>query len=152
MINISHNYAKKVPLSWMPFVDYCPLVWHFCSKKLTNKMEWIQHRALQFLHNDYDSDYNTLLKKSDKCLVEVRRLRTMALELFKSLSDDLNTSFKKNLFNKRNNINRRTNDFIIHTRNSVTFGSEFEMLRTTYLENSSWKYERNNFEKNFKIY
>ena len=71
----------------------------------------------------------------------------MALELFKSLTDDLNTSFKKNLFNKRNNINRRKNDFIIHTRNSVTFGSEFEMLRTTYLKNSSWKYERNNFEK-----
>ena len=76
----------------------------------------------------------------------------MALELFKSLSDDLNTSFMKNLFNKRNNINRRKNYFIIHTRNSVTSGSEFEMLRTTYLENSSWKYERNNFEKFFKIY
>ena len=46
---------------------YCPLVWHFCSKKSLNKIETIQHRALQVLHNDNDSDYNTLLKKSDKC-------------------------------------------------------------------------------------
>ena len=102
--------------------NYCPLVWHFCSKKSMNKIERIQYRALQFLHNDYDSDYNTLLKKSDKCSIEVRRLRTMALEVFKSLND-LNPSFMKTLFDKRNNTNRRKHDLIIHTRNSVTFGS-----------------------------
>ena len=28
--------------------------------------------ALRFLHNDYDSDCNTLLKKSDKCSMEVQ--------------------------------------------------------------------------------
>ena len=65
--------------------NYCPLVWrHFCSKKSMNKIERIQSRALQFLHNDYDSDYNTLLKKSHKCSTEVRRLRTIALEILKS--------------------------------------------------------------------
>ena len=42
---------------------------------------------------------------------------------FKSLND-LNPSFIKNLFNKRNNINRRKkNDLINHTRNSVTLRS-----------------------------
>ena len=46
----------------------------------------------------------------------------MALEIFKSL-DDLNPLFMKELFNKRNNVNRRKNDLIIHTRNTVTFGS-----------------------------
>ena len=59
----------------------------FCSKKSMNKIERIQYRALQFLHNDYDSGYNTLLKKSDKCSMEVRRLRPMDLEIFKSLND-----------------------------------------------------------------
>ena len=87
-----------------------------------NKIERIQYRALQFLHNDYDSNYNTLQKKSDKCSMEVWRLRTMALEIFKSL-DDLNPLFMKELFNKRNNVNRRKNDLIIHTQNTVTFGS-----------------------------
>ena len=94
---------------------YCPLVWYICSKKSMNKIKIIQYRALQFLHNDYNSDYNTLLKKPDKCSMEVRRRRTMALEIFKSLND-LNPSFMKNLFNKRNNINRRKNDLLIHTQ------------------------------------
>ena len=102
--------------------NYCPLVWHFCSKKSMNKIERIQYRALQFLHNDYNSDYNTLLKKSDKCSMEVRRLRTIASKIFKSLND-LNPLFIKELLNKRNNVNRRKNDLIIYTRNTVTFGS-----------------------------
>ena len=83
-----------------------PLYVIFCSKESMNKMERIQDRALQFLHNDYDSDYNTLLKKSDKCSMEIPRLRTIALEIFKYLND-LNPSFIKNLFNKINNINRK---------------------------------------------
>ena len=53
--------------------------------------------------------------------MEVRRLRMMALEIFKGLND-LNPSFMKTLFNKRNNVIRRKRNLIIHTRNSVTFG------------------------------
>ena len=64
--------------------------------------------------------HNTLLKKSDKCSMEVRRLRTMALEFFKNLND-LNLSFIKELFNKRNYVNRRKKDLIIHTRYTVKF-------------------------------
>ena len=46
----------------------------------------------------------------------------MALEIFRSLND-LNPSFIIELFNKRNNVNRRKNDLITHTRNTVTFAS-----------------------------
>ena len=103
--------------------NYCPLVWHFCSKKSMNKQERIQYRALQFLCNDYDSDYNTLLKKSDKCSMEVRSLgNRMALEIFKSFND-LKPSFMKNYLAKESNINRRKNDLIIHKRKTVMHGS-----------------------------
>ena len=54
--------------------------------------------------------------------MEVWRLRTMALEIFRNLND-LNPSFIIELFNKRNNVNRRKNDLITHTRNTVTFAS-----------------------------
>ena len=101
--------------------NYCPLVWHFCSKASMKKIEKIQYRALQFLYNDYESEYSVLLQKSDKCSMEVRRLRTMALEIFKSLNN-LNPLFMKDLFSKRQNTNRRKNDLIIPTRNSVIFG------------------------------
>ena len=46
--------------------NYCPLVWHFCTKERTYKIENIHKRALRFLLNDYDSDYNTLLEKQKK--------------------------------------------------------------------------------------
>ena len=74
--------------------NYCPLVWHFCSKNSLNKIENIQKRALRFLLNNYESDYKTLLKKSNKCTMEVKRLRTLALETFKTLND-LNPGFMK---------------------------------------------------------
>ena len=80
--------------------NYCPLVWHFCSKSSRNKIENIQKRVLRFLLNDYDSDYNTLLQKSNKCTMEIRRIRTLALETFKTIND-FNPSFMKNLFKKR---------------------------------------------------
>ena len=67
--------------------------------------------------------------------MEVRRLKTMALEIFKSLKD-LNLSFMKKLFNKRNNINRRKNDLIIHTRNTVTFGGNGLRCLGSYIWNT----------------
>ena len=103
--------------------NYCPLVWHFCSKKSMNKKERIQYRGLQFLCNDYDSDYNTLLKKSDKCSMEAQSLgNRMALEIFKRFND-LKPSFMKNYLAKESNINRRKNDLIIHIRKTVMHGS-----------------------------
>ena len=42
---------------------------------------------------------------------------------FRNFLNNLNPSFMINLFNKKNNINKRKHDLIIDTRNSVTFGS-----------------------------
>ena len=44
--------------------NYCPLVWCFCSQKLMNKIEKIQYRALHFINNHYDYDYNTFFKRN----------------------------------------------------------------------------------------
>ena len=41
--------------------NYCPLVWHFCSKSSTDKMEKLQHRVLRFVFNDFSSSYEALL-------------------------------------------------------------------------------------------
>ena len=39
--------------------NYCPLVWHFSSRKSINKIENIQKRALRFLLNDYSWLWNS---------------------------------------------------------------------------------------------
>ena len=65
---------------------YCPRVWHYCSSKSLKKIEKIQDRALRILYNDSPSDNNQLLNKSSKASMEVKRLRNLALEIFKTFA------------------------------------------------------------------
>ena len=65
--------------------NYCPLVWMFCSAKLKQKQENIQKRALRFLYNDDESTYEELLHKAKKPTIEIRKLRTLATEIFKTI-------------------------------------------------------------------
>ena len=77
--------------------NYCPLVWLFCDSKSTIKQERIQKRALRFLFNDYESDYEHLLVRANKPTIEVRKLRNLATEIFKTLNE-LNPIFMKDIF------------------------------------------------------
>ena len=65
--------------------NFCPLSWHFCSEANTNKIEKIQERALRFIYNDYNSTYENLLIVSKLPTLKVRKLRTMAIEVYKIL-------------------------------------------------------------------
>ena len=53
--------------------------------------------------------------------MEVRRLRTLALETIKTLND-LNRAFMKNLFEKREVSKRSKNNLEIPNQNTVTYG------------------------------
>jgi hypothetical protein len=68
--------------------SFCPLSWHFCSEANTNKIEKIQERALRFIYNDYNSTYENLLIVSKLPTLKVRRLRTMAIEVYKILHQE----------------------------------------------------------------
>ena len=71
---------------------------HFCLKLYQNMIEKIQYRCLQLLTNDFDSDYKLLLEKTKTPTMETKRIRTIALEIFKTLND-LNPNFMKDIFN-----------------------------------------------------
>ena len=45
----------------------CPLVWFFCSRKINNRMNRIQERALRIVYKDYVSTFAQLLEK-DSCI------------------------------------------------------------------------------------
>ena len=100
-----------------------PLVWHFCSCKSSQKTEKIQLRCLRIISNDYFSDYQTLLKLSQKPSVEIKRLRKLALEIFKT-KKVLNLSFIKSIFSAKLNARVRPNDILVKTCKSVTFGDK----------------------------
>ena len=63
--------------------NYCPVVWHFCGESNTKKMEKIQERALRFIYEDFNSDYDTFLLMSGLPSLKIRRLRMMAISIFK---------------------------------------------------------------------
>ena len=88
--------AKKVLIESfiMSNFNYCPLVWMFCNSKLKRIQENIQKRALRFLLNDYESNYEQLLEKSNKSTIEIRNLQTLATEIFKTINN-LNAPYMK---------------------------------------------------------
>ena len=103
--------------------NYCPLVWNFCLSKSLNKIEKIQERALRLLHNNFTSDYSELLNKSGKPSMEVKRLRTLALEIFKTLNN-LNPDYMKEIFFKTTNLTHRPFDIKVNQNNSTKRGQK----------------------------
>ena len=82
------HYFRVWSLVTPRLMSFCnPLVWHFCGEENTKKIKKIQERALRFIYQDYASSSDTLLNKSQLPSLRVRRLRAIALEAFKILSN-----------------------------------------------------------------
>ena len=60
------------------------------------KIEKIQERCLQIILDDHKSNYDALLHKSGKSTMNVKRLRNLAIEIFKTLNNQ-NPSFTRDL-------------------------------------------------------
>ena len=57
----------------------------FSSAKSLNKVESLQKRVLRFLYDNYDSSYESLLKLAGRNTMNVNRLRSLCIEIFKTL-------------------------------------------------------------------
>ena len=69
------------------------------------KFEDIPKHTLQFVFNDCSSDYKSLINQSNKCTMEVRRIRVLPLEVFHSVNQlkpvHMKTLFEENVNSKR---------------------------------------------------
>ena len=103
--------------------NYCPLVWHFCGKENSEKLEKINYRALRILYRDFTSSYEQLLSRSDTTTVEKSRLRSMTLEVFKCIKS-LGPPCLRDMFTiKPLEYNMRNSTKLWQpTRRSTTFG------------------------------
>ena len=63
--------------------NYCPIVWYFCSCESSLKIEE-KSKTLPVL-DDYESDYGNLFKKNGTTTTEIKRLRTLPTEMFKTI-------------------------------------------------------------------
>ena len=93
---------KKILINsyFMANFSSCPLVQIISSAVSLKKTENLQKRALRFLYKSYNTSYENLLLKSVFSSMNVKRLRTLCIEIFKTLNN-LNTSFMKEIFSFR---------------------------------------------------
>ena len=63
---------------------YCPLVWFFCSRKINNRINRIQERALRIVYKDYVSTFAQLREKDSSVSIHIRNLQILAAEIFKA--------------------------------------------------------------------
>ena len=54
------------------------------------------------IHNDYDSNYETLLKINRISTMQIKRIKQLAIEIFKTVNN-LNPDFMKNIFTSKQN-------------------------------------------------
>ena len=104
--------------------NYCPLVWHFCGKGATHKIEKIHERAQRFVHNDYTSEYTDILKKSNTTTLYVKRVRIIAQEVYKALND-LSPKYTQELVRYRHSkypTRQSSTDIYVPRVNQVKFG------------------------------
>ncbi len=78
--------------------NYYPIIWHFCGKVSSKKIEKIQESALRFMLKDQISTYEQFLEKCNYATLHIRHLRILSTEVFKFLNN-LNPSFMKDMFN-----------------------------------------------------
>ena len=108
--------------------NYCPLVWYFSSCKALGKIENIHKRCLRMTHNDYDSDYETLLKSSGTPTMQIKRIKQLAIEIFKTVND-LNPDFMKNIFTRKQNAPVCPHDLLVRNHKTLTYADKsFKIL------------------------
>ena len=73
------------------------MVWHFCLKRDSDKLEKLNERALRSVFQDKENDYRYLLNKVDKTALYNHRFQNIATLIYKALNN-IAPSYIKDLF------------------------------------------------------
>ena len=65
----------------------CPIIWHFCSKVNTEKLEKLQYRCLKIVFDCYGSSYEELLTRANLPALHLGRPRTIVLKTTKCINN-----------------------------------------------------------------
>ena len=127
---------------------------HFSTIKSIENIKNIHKRCLRLALNDYESDCKTLLDKSGKESIKVRRIKTLTIEIFKTVNE-LNPNFMKNVFTPKADSRVRPFDLLVKNRNTEKYGSKRLMtqlpkIKNTLTENTEKETSLSKFKEYFK--
>ena len=80
---------------------YSLLVWMCCHKTSDNRINHLHQRALRTVYNDNVSTFEKLLEKDNSVTIQVRNLRLLAIELYKT-KENLAASIMHGILEQRN--------------------------------------------------
>ena len=78
---------------------------------------------MRFLLNDYESNYEQLLEKSNKSTIEIRKLQTLATEIFKTINN-LNAPYMKEIFELNTIRNPERKMLMVKVIESKKYGTD----------------------------
>ena len=104
---------------------YCAVAWHFSTCKSIRKIEKTQKRCLRIVLDGYDSNCDVLPRKSGKVTMKIKRLRVLAIEVFKT-ANNLNPNYMKDIFTPKLHPKVRPNDILVTNtyQNTITYGTK----------------------------
>ena len=69
----------------LPHFRYCSLVWHFCGKRNSDKLESLNRHILRYIFQDKGSNYRDLLSQANTSTLYNARMHSMLSMVYKSL-------------------------------------------------------------------
>ena len=103
--------------------NFCPLMWHSCSKTNFDKLEKSHFKALKFIFQDFNSAYETLLSRTGTSTLHLSRLRNLATQTFKIIYGDSQSYLQTFVCKKESTCNfRYTNLLDLLRPRSTRFG------------------------------
>ena len=103
----------------MPILTIALWSGFFFYAKSSRKIKNIQKNCLKLKPDDYKSDYEALIKKKGSSSMEIKRLRVLATECFKTMNS-IDPSYLKNIFTSKPNAKVRPSNIEVRYHKTAT--------------------------------
>ena len=116
--------------------SFCPLVWHFCGKTESRRIEKLNERALRIVYDEYELSYCDLLVKTNKLSLKRLRMLNFAIELYRIRNGHSIDSMK--IFDNKKDVTynlRHKNQNVIPRVNTTQYGLQSFKYYTSHLWN-----------------